>query len=319
VRPSVHPLGHRGSYRSLRSGISPQRLFVLSSAFLHLEARRIGNPPIPPNGLADFWRGSMAGQAQRTTSRRNGKSLAELRKENANLKKQLKAREHELTETRDQQTAVRDVLKVISRSSFDLQPVLEIVTETAARLVGADMAAISRREGDVFRFTVGAGTTPETAADIARLRPFYEQHPFVPGRGTIAGRVALEGRAVQIEDITADPDYEFSAASTVAKMRSVLGVPLMREGIIVGTLTLARQRVEPFTVHQIDLVQTFADQAVIAIENARLITETRQALEQQTATAEVLGVINTSPGDLAPVFDAMLEKRCVSAKPHLDI
>jgi PAS domain S-box-containing protein len=250
----------------------------------------------------------MAGQAQRATSRRNGKSLADLQKENAKLKKQLTAREHELTETLDQQTAVRDVLKVIGRSSFDLEPVLEIVTETAARLVGADMAAISRREGDVFRFTVGAGTTPETTADIARLRPFYEQHPFVPGRGTIAGRVALEGRAVQIQDITADPDYEFSAASTVAKMRSVLGVPLMREDTIVGTLTLARQRVEPFTARQIDLVQTFADQAVIAIENTRLIAETREALDQQTATAEVLGVINSSPGDLGPVFDAMLEK-----------
>src|ERR1051325_6064776 len=250
----------------------------------------------------------MAGQSQRVTSKRNGKAVADLKKENAKLKKQLKAREHELTETRDQQTAVRDVLKVISRSSFDLGPVLETVTETAARVVGADMAAISRREGDAFWFTVGAGTTPETAADIARLRPFYEQHPFVPGRGTIAGRVALEGRAVQIQDITDDPDYEFSAASTVAKMRSVLGVPLMREGAIVGTLTLARQRVEPFTARQIDLVQTFADQAVIAIENTRLIAETREALDQQTATAEVLGVINSSPGELGPVFDAMLEK-----------
>src|ERR1041385_3409346 len=250
----------------------------------------------------------MAGQAQRASLARNGKSLEKLQKEIAKLRKQLKARDGDLDEAVKQQTAVSDVLKVISRSTFDLEPVLEPVVATAARLVSADMAAISRREGDVFRFTVGAGTTPQTAADIARLRPFYERHPFVPGRGTIAGRVALEGRAVQIEDITADPDYEFSAASTVAKMRSVLGVPLMREGIIVGTLTLARQKVEPFTHRQIDVVQTFADQAVIAIENTRLITETREALDQQTATAEVLGVINSSPGDLGPVFDAMLER-----------
>src|SRR5437763_10432952 len=124
----------------------------------------------------------MAGQAQRATSRRNGKSLAELQKENAKLKKQLKAREHELTETLDQQTAVRDVLKVIARSSFDLEPVLEIVTETAARLGGADMAAISRREGDAFRFTVGAGPAAGRTADMARLSPFDEQQPFVPGR-----------------------------------------------------------------------------------------------------------------------------------------
>src|ERR1051325_1339087 len=256
----------------------------------------------------------MAGQSQRVTSKRNGKAVADLKKENAKLKKQLKAREHELTETIKQQTAVRDVLKVISRSSFDLEPVLETVTETAARVVGADMAAISRREGDAFWFTVGAGTTPETTADIARLRPFYERHPFVPGRGTIAGRVALDGRAVQIEDITADPDYEFSEASTVAKMRSVLGVPLMREGIIVGTLTLARQQVEPFTDHQIDLVQTFADQAVIAIENARLVGELRErtndlqeSLEYQTATTNVLQVISRSTFDLQPVLQTVIE------------
>jgi len=200
------------------------------------------------------------------------------------------------------------VMQIISRSTFDLQPVLQRLADTALRLCEADMCFVQQREGELYRAAAVAGTTREVTTQADSYLRYLEQHPLSPGRGSLTGRVALEGQAVQIADVTADPEYRQTEATTLGKLRTQLGVPLLREGAMIGVIILSRQRVEPFTERQISLAGTFADQAVIAIENTKLLTEQRDALDRQTATAEVLQVINSSPGDLAPVFETMLER-----------
>ena len=206
----------------------------------------------------------------------------------------------ERDEALERQTATGDVLKIISRPRFDLQAVLDTLVMLAARLCEADLVAIHRPRDGTMQFAANFGLSQEWVEIIKRT-------PIVPGRGTATGRVLLAGKAVQIADVKADPEYTFTEGQRAGGFRTVLAVPLEREGETIGVIVLCRTKVLPFTEKQIELVQNFAAQAVIAIENARLLNELRQSLEQQTATSQVLQVISSSPGDLQHVFATMLE------------
>src|SRR5262249_11884157 len=195
---------------------------------------------------------------------------------------------------------------VISRSTFDLQPVLETLTENAVRLCGAEMGSIYRFDGQRLNHALSYNATPE-------LIEFLDRNPITPGRYTVAARAALERRTIHVPDILADPDFTFGAAQ-LETVRTVLGVPMLRGDDLLGVFTIRNSKVQPFTERQIELVTTFADQAVIAIENVRLFkeiqernAELREALEHQTATSEVLGIISRSPTDVQPVLDAIVE------------
>ncbi len=201
--------------------------------------------------------------------------------ENARLLNELRERTDDLTESLQQQTATADVLKVISRSAFDLKSVLTTLTESAKALCGASLGIICLRDGDVMRLQAESGCTPAFVA-------FMRANPIRAGRDTITGRILMDGKPVHVPDVQLDPEYNFGQAPMIGDYRAVLAVPLTRDGGVEGVLLLGRPGPGPFNQRQIDLVQTFADQAVIAIENARLFNEVQERTKELSLSLEDL-------------------------------
>src|SRR6266550_2000867 len=227
------------------------------------------------------------------TTRKHAPASIDAEKENSRLMR-------ELAEAREQQAATSELLKVIGRSTFDLQAVFETLAENAVRLCEAKRSIIFRFDGQCLRVVA-------THNASAEIRAFVERNPIAPGRGSATARAGLERRTVHVLDAQADPEHTYGGRQ-VDPFRTILTVPILRADELLGVILIYRHEVRPFTDSQIALLETFADQAVIAFDNVQARTrDLTEALEQQTATSEVLQVISSTPGELEPVFQKMLE------------
>jgi signal transduction histidine kinase len=241
--------------------------------------------------------------ANKATSKERGPTISE-------LKRKIDRLTRELDEAVEQQTATAEVLESINRSSFDLSAVVQMMIGTARRLCNAGPAGIFLLEGDIYKYWTGL--------NVSEVWRDHELQAVIrAGRETLVGRAAMEKRVVQILDALEDDEYEDKEAASIENLHSMLGVPLMRNEEVIGVFALARNHVEPFAESQIRLVSTFADQAVIAIESARLFTEVQakthdlsEALSYQTGSGNILRVIASSPTDIAPVLSAIVESAC---------
>src|SRR5262249_4607159 len=202
--------------------------------------------------------------------------------------------------------ATSEILRVISSSPTDVQPVFDTIAESTARLCGADIAWVFRFDGQLLHFAAQHGLSP---TGIQAVRSVY---PMAPGRGSAAARSIVSRGVAHIPDVSMDPDYTHGPTAQAMAYRSIVAVPMLPDGLPLGSIVVARSQPGALPERQVQLVRTFADQAVIALENVRLFNELEQrnrdlteTLEQQTATSEILRVISSSPTDVQPVFDTI--------------
>jgi GAF domain-containing protein len=227
------------------------------------------------------------------------KRLADALRDKAEALEQLQRRDRELVEAQEQQTATSEILRVISSSPTDVQPVFDTIARNAMRLCEGAFSIVTRYDGEMLHLASQSHVRPE-GIEVMRA-----EFPTLPRREFVHGRVILDGTVVHVVDVYADTEYS-QAYREALRLRSVLAVPMLHDGRVIGAIGVGRSEVRPFTDTQIALLQTFAAQAVIAIENVRLFTETKEALERQSATSEILRVISSSPTDVQPVFDAIV-------------